>query len=153
MKTLTFSLTFVVALVLYGVGFFVPETRGIENVVDGHVVLNDAEMAQLIGGEPETHEPFPGFEPAGERTECIGIPQEDCDDVPTETVIHQKFRCISCDGRDGDEQYKIDNSAPWKVNHKCKNRYDYCGYTSWTWRIFSSCIIKLNKKCGNFMPF
>ena len=47
MKTLMFSLTFVIALVLYGAGFFVPETQGIENTVDGHVILNDAEMSQL----------------------------------------------------------------------------------------------------------
>ncbi len=50
MKTLMFSLTFVVVLVLYGAGFFVPETQGIENTLDGHVVLNDAEMSQLVGG-------------------------------------------------------------------------------------------------------
>ena len=45
-----FSLTFIAALVLYGAGFFVPETQGIENTVDGHVILNDAEMSQLVGG-------------------------------------------------------------------------------------------------------
>ena len=150
MKTLMFSLTFVVALVLYGAGFFVPETQGIESIVDGHVVLKDAEMAQLTGGSQETNEPHDMYPPDLTLPPCITTQLKDCNKVPGKTISYQKYICVDCEDNT-EKQYKIDNGAPFKVNVWCKNRYYFCGYVYYTWRTFTSCITDLNQQCGNYM--
>ena len=128
MKTLMFSLTFVVALVLYGAGFFVPETRGIENTVDGHVVLNDAEMSQLVGGP--TRWKMELVEPEGFWQEsplsCGLYAVEDCSSSIRRTVEYPKHKCVDCGSDISSIQYVWQEKEPANIEYYCKNRYTWC---------------------------
>ena len=147
MKTLMFSLTFVVALILYGAGFFVPETQGIENIVDGHVVLNDVEMAQLVGGSRLTQQADITYRASGTVPACIGYAVEDCESVRSQNVFYQKYICVSCNDQYEAYQYSSRNGEPRHILFRCKNMYDYCGIRRDVKATFSSCVNKLSNQC------
>ena len=104
MKTLMFSITFVVTLVLYGAGFFVPETQGIENTLDGHVVLNDAEMSQLVGGPytPPHHRKkrFLLTEGNGNNPPNCNVDIQLCPEGVSVHVVYPDWSCESCGSED-----------------------------------------------------
>ena len=156
MKTLMFSLTFIAALVLYGAGFFVPETQGIENTFDGHVILNDAEMSQLVGGPSNryTRELPNWYEGNGlSPPKCKGLLIAECDAVAPVTVIYDRWVCIDCGVKHDSDQYTWEEDAERVVKYYCDRQYEaICFLRQTVINTADICRINLNTKCGSYAP-
>lgn len=83
---------------IYSTGAFVSQTHGMENTFDGFLVINNAEMAQQVGGEPpELSKGIPLYYPEGEVPEdfCAGI--RECYERDREMEIRGAYSvCTPC---------------------------------------------------------
>ena len=153
MKTLMFIFTFIVVLALYCAGFFVPETQGIEVTFDGHVVLNDTEMAQLVGGSSSrlTNEPDQIYTASGSLPDCAAATPPNCADVTPTNVFYQKYICVSCFKRNDDYQYTSVSGVPRHKLWKCVRKGNKCSAKGQTMGTFTSCNINLKKTCSQYL--
>ena len=89
MRTAVFIFTIAAIAVVYSTGAFILDTNGVADTFAGLPVLNDAEMAQRIGG-PWTHEI--ASEPSGDYASCS------ISNCPDNTYIwtHARYRCVPC---------------------------------------------------------
>lgn len=155
MKTLMFSLTFVVALVLYCAGFFVPKTQGIENTNDGHVVLNDAEMAQLVGGPTRWKMELVYRKGFVKKTElvCEGTAIEQCKSSTRRTVEYPEHKCRLCGSDVHSTQYAWQDKEPANIEFYCKNRYTHCSTEQRTVNYhYDVCPNSLDTLCMYYPP-
>lgn len=154
MKTIMFSLTFVVAIVLYGAGFFVPETQGIENIVDGHIVLNDAEMAQLVGGPTRfTREKIIDGNNA-QPPDCEALAIKDCKRTVHEYVLLPKYTCVDCGTKHDSQQYAEENNSPANIEYYCTiNKAGKCITEDQVIRYhYNVCTRDLETTCRHYPP-
>ena len=92
MKTVRIALSLlaiVAVAAIYSTGAFIPETNGMADTVAGLTVLNDAEMAQQVGG-PWTSQL--AAEANGSYASCA---VDNCPDN-TYSRTHARYRCVPC---------------------------------------------------------
>ena len=155
MKTLIFSLTFVVTLVLYGAGFFVPETQVLENTVDGHFILNDAEMAQLVGGPDRYYQVLEEWDKGNGNSppKCKRLLREECLRTTPVDVILDKFTCVDCGTKHDNDQYTWEEDADREIEYYCDIQYEnICFLRKNVTNTADICHINLNTKCRYYAP-
>lgn len=145
MKTLLYSFTFVVALVLYSAGFFVPGPHGLENTDDGFVILDDAAMSKLVGGTFYTNElASPGN---GATPPNCNVPDADCDVTTQVNIRYDRWNCTPCNTGQGRLFRYTSNKKIIRVRKTCKLVGDGCQPRDHVDYKQYSCEVDLNRWC------
>lgn len=149
MKTLMFSLTIAVALVLYGAGLFVPETQGIEHTDDGLVILNDAAMSQLVGGplvfdKRETH--FLSTRANNKTPPNCNVPDWACDKTQV-NIVYNRWTCVPCNTSQARRFKDTTNKKIIRERRTCVLLSDGCRPRHYVDYKQYSCEVDLNKWC------
>ena len=142
MKALFFAVALGTTLTLSGMGFFVPQTQGMENTVAGMVVLSNAEMAGHPGGYGQWR---------SEQTRSATGSFANCAARPCRTWEHSRtyghYRCAPCEGTESTwtrvSATKVEKSRCKSYTMPDRCRYD-SNVTSYQW----SCV-SYTGNCGD----
>lgn len=139
MKKVLFISVFIAALSLYVTGFFVPEMQYVEKTSSGHIALNEAEMAQLVGGPfMQNFTNWKKHDKRGTKPYCY-VPINDCNTSNVVTVTSELWHCEPCNDRNWRIRF-IDMEIDYKVNHFCIKRSDGCKPRKKVMQTRDSCV-------------
>lgn len=143
MKTMKIVLSFVAIAAIaatYSTGAFVPQSPGIEKTFAGFLVINDAEMAQHVGGPDEGHQRLNTYPTDHDQASC-GSSNPNCD-KDNQTRDAYLYACDNCPEPVWDPYENNYHYYDKFSYYKSDNNILYKGL-----RISSSCRKLSDRKC------